>query len=359
MKRLILVAFALLTCLVGRAQYRDSENLWERLDWDDSKLHILLDTRFDFLYGTGTGADQRQFNGQSLRLWLEGEIVPGIRYRLRHKLNRPQTPALDNLSDATDHMWIAFDIGKKRAWTITVGKQSVQLGTFEYDYNPADNYLSTQVNSGFDGHKIGVNAAWKFLGQTLNLQVFSPVSAQFTDADYRSKAMGGSVMWAGSLFKGALKTRTGYTVLQRSSKKTYDWFTTGWQVNAGGFTAEADYYLGGYNVDYATGGLGMREVRDQSAALNLRYGWKHWYPSVKGIWDNRRDTQSGSDVFQRFGVQAAVELYPFKGHKWVGDLRFHLVYSFTTTGYKGVFRETPRVNRHQILAGVRWFFVAK
>ena len=352
---LLLFTFALRT--LSFAQESESESA-ER---NNDKLHIRLDTRFDLKYMTDAEQEVFQFEAQALKLCLDGEITPGIRYKLVHRLNVSQEIASDGLSKATDQMWLAFDLGKRRNWTLTVGKQPVQLAAFEYEYNPADNYLSTRANATFDCYQIGANIAYNFLGQTLNLQVFNSGRPQFAESRYENKALAGSLSWAGSFLEGALNTRLGYMALQHSSSKLYSWVTTGLQVNAGAFTSEMDYYIGTYNVlyDEISPDLGRREARDQSASVNLRYRVGKWCPIVKGVWDLRRDNQFDANILQSFGVQAAVEFYPFIGRKYLSDMRLHLVYNYVTTDYMGPFQSTPRMHRHTILCGIRWLFTAK
>lgn len=359
MKKTLFLLILLSVALRASAFAQESES--EQGERNNDKLHIRLDTRFDLKYMTDARQDVFQFQAQALKLCLDGEITPGIRYKLVHRLNVSQAIGSDGLSKATDQMWFAFDLGKRRDWTLTVGKQPVQLGSFEYEYNPADNYLSTRANATFDCYQIGVNVAYRFWGQTLNLQLFNSGRPQFAESRYENKAIAGSLLWAGSFLQGTLNTRLAYTALQHSSTRLYSWVTTGLQVNAGAFTSEMDYYIGTYNVlyDEISPDWGRREARDQSASVNLRYRVGKWCPIVKGVWDRRRDREFDSDALQSFGVQAAVEFYPFQGRRYLSDLRFHLVYNYVTTDYMGSFRTTPGVDRHTVLCGIRWLFTAK
>lgn len=359
MKKTLFLLILLSVALRASAFAQESES--EQGERNNDKLHIRLDTRFDLKYMNGGGQEVFQFEAQSLKLWLDGEITPGIRYKLVHRLNQSQAIGSDGLSRATDQMWFAFDLGKRRDWTLTVGKQPVQLGTFEYENNPADVYLSTRVNSTFDCYQIGVNVAYRFLGQTLNLQLFNSGRPQFAESRYENKAIAGSLLWAGSFLQGTLNTRLAYTALQHSSTRIYNWLTTGVQLKTGGLTTEMDYYLGSYDVPYDEISVdwGRREARDQSASLNIRYRWKRWAPHLKGVWDRRYDKQLGRDALQSFGVQAAVEFYPFQGRRYLSDLRFHLVYNYVATDYMGPFGTAPGVDRHTVLCGIRWLFTAK
>lgn len=359
-----LLAFIIATLIYpAAAQYRDSESFMDKLLWNNDMLNVMLDTRFDAQYRSGL-EDGRElgFKGHTLKLWLEGEVVPGIRYRVRHRLNKPQDSMRDNLSGATDHAWIAFDFGKRKQWTITAGKQSVQLGTFEYDYNPADIYLGTMVYDDVDGYKVGLNAAYRFMGQTFNLQLFNSDESQFASYEYRNKALAGSFLWEGNMLDGMVKTRWAYTLFQHSSSKYYSWITTGVQLNTGMLTTELDYYIGDRNMDYSSvvsGASNLSLVRDQSASANFKLWLGKWHPSVKVTWNKRHDKDIHKDAYDNWGVQTAFEYYPFMGHKFVSDLRFHVAYAYNDTSYKGPWSHMSNHDQHLLILGMRWLFKTK
>lgn len=344
------------------AQHKESENILQKLIWDDTMLNILVDTRLDYQAVFDNGdLDNTGFRGQTFRLWFAGEIIPGIRYRIRHRLNKPQAPLVrDNYSSATDQAWLAFDIGKK--WTITAGKQSMQLGTFEYDYNGADIYLSTMVNGDIDLYKTGVNAAYKFLGQTMNIQIVNSDAPQFASDEYKNKALALNILWEGNLFNKTLRTRWGYGAFQHDKSKFYNWLTLGTQVNIKAFTAELDYFLGSRHMDYGSivgnDELGSRYVQDQSAALNLKYNLGKWKPSTKAVWNKRHDKDYDEDAYDGFGLQAALEFYPFT-NSLVKDLRFHVAYVYSQTDFQGIFSKQDDSDSHLVLIGTRWLFKAK
>lgn len=361
MKKLFLIAGAILLSLGAFAQHKESQNILDKLIWDDKMLNIMLDTRVDFQTTfNGSELDEATFHGQTFKLWLVGEIIPGIRYRVRHRLNKPQNALREGYSAATDQAWLAFDAGDK--WTFTVGKQSVQLGTFEYDYNPADIYQPTMVYNDFDGYKTGVNIAYKFLGQTMNLQVVNSDEPQFANEEYKNKALAVTVLWEGNLANDMIKTRWGYGAFQHSKTKFYQWLTAGTQFNFDKFTTEFDYYLGNRDMDYGDvverEDLGTRYVRDQSASLNLKYDFGKWKPSVKGTWNQRHDKGFDNNAYESLGIQAAVEFYPFTNNL-VKDLRFHAAYAYGNTNFEGEFAGMNNKDTHMILVGTRWLFKAK
>lgn len=362
MKKIYLIIFLGIFGLTASAQHKESENILDKLLWDDKMLNIMVDMRVDLQTEIKNGElDNASFRGQTFRLWLVGEIIPGIRYRFRHRFNKPQTPLIrDNYSSATDHAWLAFDIGKK--WTLTAGKQSMQLGTFEYDYNGADIYQSTMVNGDVDMYKTGVNAAFKFSNQVLNLQVVNSDAPQFASEEYKNKAFAMNFMWEGNLFNKTLHTRWGYGLFQHSKSKFYNWLTLGTQVNIKRFTAELDYFLGNRNMDYGSivdnNELGLRYVQDQSVGLNLKYNLGKWRPFIKGTWNQRYDKNFERNAYESMSLQGALEFYPFT-NKLIKDLRFHVAYVYTNTNFQGHFSNLNNEDTHLMLVGTRWLFKVK
>lgn len=288
----------------------------------------LMDIRLDMRVDGRVSEDYRTFQGHTFKLWLVGDITPDIHYRVRHRLNKPTEPLREGFSGATDQAWISFDFGGRRQWTVTAGKQSVQFGTFEYDYNPADIYLPTMCFDDLDAYKTGVNVAYRFRGQTFNVQLINSDSTQFASREWSDKALALNVLWEGSLWDGMVRTRWAYGAFQHSRNKIYNWLTAGVQFNAGAFTSELDYYMGKRMMNAV-------EVDDKSAALNLKYNFGKWRPQLKGTW-NERNGHSTS------GIQAVAEYYPFTGPK-VETLRFHAAYIYNDS-------------HHAALVGLRWLF---
>ncbi|MDR2953730.1 MAG: OprO/OprP family phosphate-selective porin [Prevotella sp.] len=362
MKKIYIILSGLFIALNLFAQHRESENILDKLIWDDEMLNIMIDTRIDLQSQMTNGElDNASFRGQTFRIWFTGEIIPGIRYRVRHRFNKPQAPLLrDNYTGATDQAWLAFDIGKK--WTITAGRQVMQLGTFEYDYNGADVYLPTMVYGDIDMYKTGINFAYRFAMQTVNLQVVNSDAPQFASEEYKNKAFAVNALWEGNIADRKLKTRWGVSTLQHSKSKFYNWFTAGTQLNLGKFTTELDYYLGNRDMDYSpiveSPDLGTRYVRDQSAALNLEYNFGRWRPSIKGVWNQRHDKEFDNNAYESLGAEAVVEFYPFT-KPIVKDLRFHLAYAYTNTNFEGEFAGMGNKDTHTIMAGTRWLFKVK
>lgn len=123
-----------------------------------------------------------------------------------------------------------------------------------------------------------------------------------------------------------------------------------------------DYYIGNRDIDYGTdvddADLGLRYVRDQSVAVNLKYNLGKFKPSVKGLWNQRNDRQYHSNAYESYGVEAVLEFYPFT-NKYLKDLRFHAMYAYMHTDFQGTFASLSDKDSHQFLIGTRWLFKVK
>ncbi len=350
MKKIYTAICAILLITSVSAQERQSQTIFERLIWDDKMLNIMLDTRTDFQVDTqDDDVTNSSFQAQTIKFWFVGEIIPGVRYRLRHRLNKPQAALpREGYSAATDQMWIALDAGK--SWTFTIGKQSVQFGTFEYDYNPADIYTGTMCFNDLDAYKV------------LNLQVINSDAPQFASDEYAKKAFAGLFLWNGNLFDGLISTRWGYGAFQHDDKKLLSWITAGTQLNIGKFTTELDYYFGDRYMNYGNvisdDNLGIRYVQDQSAALNLKHDFGKVKPFIKGTWNQRRDNDFGNNAYENLGIQVVVEYYPFT-NQHIKDLRFHAMYAYQNTDFQGNFSNLNSQDNQTVLVGMRWLFKVK
>jgi len=175
--------------------------------------------------------------------------------------------------------------------------------------------------------------------------------------------LAGLVLWEGNLFDNLIGTRWGYGVFQYSNDKFLNWITVGTQLNIGNFTTELDYYFGSRYMDYSAmvnnDAFANSFVRDQSVSLNLKYNFGQWRPSIKGVWNQRFDQNLGSIAYQTAGIQAVVEYYPFANNNFLQDLRFHAMYAYSFTDFKGNFASLEQQNNHTFLIGMRWLFKAK
>lgn len=311
-------------------------------------LNVLLDTRGDFVTTFDKeGVQDNSFKAQTFRVHVFGEATPFIRYKIRHRLNESDNPVgSDNFAKATDYAFIEIDAGSD--WTFKLGKQPIQFGTFEYDYNGADLYFTSLNVDDLDMYATGLNTQYRFRNQRFNFQIVNSSSTQFAVEKYRKKAFAFLFLWEGDLWNGMLKTRYSYGLLQRDKNKFNKWITLGTQLNLGRLIAELDLYRG-EKLTYIEEAqiLGI----DYSLSLNLTYALGKFKPVVKGIWNYRKHCDTKEKIIDSSGIQFAMEYAPFED-PLLQDFRFHTAYFYSGD-------KASDSNQNTALAGIRWLLKIK
>lgn len=137
-----------------------------------------LETRFDFdnIYTqehTPAALENHShdygFTGKYLNFILAGNINSHFSYFFRQRII--PKPGVPNLFDNTDFLYLKWNINKKFA--ITTGKQSLHIGSFEYDASPIDVYFYTNFWNNIACFQLGVTASYtdKAEKNTLLLQM--------------------------------------------------------------------------------------------------------------------------------------------------------------------------------------------
>lgn len=361
MRNKILMVLLTLCSAMGYAQHREGDDLVKKLQIKDP-FNVMVDTRFDLHYIFDNGkTTNKSFYGDILKVSLLGSITPKIQYTLRQKLNSDQiVNSRDGLSSSTDQAWISFQFAPQ--WNVKVGMQTIQFGTFEYNYNSADVYTPTTIFNDLTSSAIGVNLAYQWNNQVFNAQVVNSPYSEFSDQKDKDKTFAYNFLWVGDLFDGVYKTRWGYGLFEHTDSQYYNWFTIGNQINVGKFTTELDYYIGDRQMDYnsivSMAPAELRLVEDQAVSAKFEYNFGKWRPFVKGVYSKRYDKELAAAAYDVRGIEAVMECYPFKS-ELLQNLRFHAAYSYTATDFKNNYAAIPTKNENKVLVGVRWLFQVK
>lgn len=116
-------------------------------------LSIKFDARVDgkYDYFTKTSSDQFGFYGKYIFFQMAGDINRNISYGYRARLIKDN--AVPNLFDATDWMWVKFKFNKN--FSLSFGKEVLQIGGYEYDRNPMDVYFFADFWSNMAPFQLG------------------------------------------------------------------------------------------------------------------------------------------------------------------------------------------------------------
>ncbi|WP_372644967.1 porin [Ancylomarina sp.] len=191
------------------------------------------------VYLNGGDYEGIDFKTNQMRLEMRGEVVKGIRYRVRHRMNRgTSAEGLDNLSRATDIASISIDVAKN--FTITGGKQCTAFGGYEFDLNPIDIYQYSDMIDYMDNFLTGVDFAYQVKGQEFRFQVVNSRN-DYMDNIYNGlngveaskNALGYTLNWNGSLFDGIVQTRWSYSLFEDAKDMNTNYIALGTQVKLG------------------------------------------------------------------------------------------------------------------------------
>ena len=296
------------------------------------------------------------FKVNQLRLEFRGDLTEKIFYRLRHRLNRNTGPSSqDNLSTATDMMYVGFKINKKVA--ITGGKISQSWGGFEFDDNPIYVYeysdfinhmtpfligglLTYMPNKNHEFNINVTNSGNKKFRENYSKEDGTPLVG--TEDIVESKSPLAYIFnWNGNLFDGILQTRWAIGYEQETKHYGNTMITFGTKLHLPKFYMFFDYMRAHEDLDkkrYAQV-VGSNEILKNVIYNSFIYQAvyqpnEQWNFILKGTYDYARvgDVPAGVlDTHRKsFGYSISVEHMPFKGQ----DLRFFFTYVGRKYNYK-------------------------
>ena len=205
MRCLMLVVLCVVS-LGGKAQDSGDGIVLER---KGSRLtRLQFETRLAWMgeYLDGQMMDENTgFKGQFFNLRMDGQIVKGLDFSYRQRLNRRTE---QTFWDATD--WVTLTWHVNPHWQLSAGKQVVAIGGYEYDRAPIDLYYCSEFWQHIPCYQLGVSTTWKINTQhALLLQLCnSPLRPWVGNNQY-----GVNLMWTGHV--KAWQTLWSYNMMQR------------------------------------------------------------------------------------------------------------------------------------------------
>lgn len=131
-----------------------------RLNAQESDLFKLqFDVRMDYIHEqlSGEKVDAASgLKGRYLMFRLDGQITPKFSYSWRQRLNRVASD--QNFFDLTD--WIQLNYSPTQNWTLSAGKQVVQIGGWEYDANPIDLFFTSEFWNNINCFQFGASVTY-------------------------------------------------------------------------------------------------------------------------------------------------------------------------------------------------------
>ena len=161
-------------------------------DGEDWIPEISLDSRFS--YDRVIGGDLAGFGGDGFYLNIDGKISKHFSYSLCQK-RFTQHGEDDSVVDKTDWLTLSYDIGQV---TLTVGKDVLMVGSFEYDAYDIDSYfdMNSMFYNSFSCYQWGAKAMWTNRSETTSL-AFQVTNSPFSYAPKEENIYSYNLGWYG------------------------------------------------------------------------------------------------------------------------------------------------------------------
>lgn len=195
--------------------------------------HLTTDVRVDWqnTWRDGhTENDNSGFEGKYFIFRVDGEIVPGLTYSWRQRLNKMHGDA--TFFDATD--WIYLDYAMER-FNFSAGKQVVAIGGWEYDCYPVNIYSGSVFWNNISCYQLGVQAGFRpDRGSQLSLQI---TQSPFHTSQDRN-LYGYNLFWNGHY--GIFHALWSANMMQYSQGKYISYLSLGNRFDIGNVQIELD-----------------------------------------------------------------------------------------------------------------------
>lgn len=299
-------------------------------------------------YLTEGKLDEAAFKLNRVRLEILGTFSDRFSYHFRQSFNKYSNPySLDNLSSSVEYALVKWDMSRRFA--LTVGKQVIALGGYEYYVNAIKVREFSDFNNNINCYQAGVTGTLNLSPtQELVLQVLNNRSG--SDEDVYSFGLPeqvekakipilSTVNWNGLFFDRQLELRYAASWGQLADKKNLYYLTAGNILKTGPITAYVDlmYSREGLDSKGILSNLTDPEKFTPVTAQNASYFTviadfdyrlhPNWNIYVKGAYETSSIYKSNGffekGLYRRtWNAQACVEYFPMKNSELLIFLHF-------------------------------------
>lgn len=301
----------------------------------------------DFNDGT---LEEAAFKLNGVKLEILGTFGRDFSYHFRQSYNKYSNPhALDNLSSSIECALVKWDISKRFA--LTVGKQAIELGGYEYWVNAIKVREFSDFNNYLACWQAGVTGTVTLNdNQKLNLQLVNNRNGSDEDVFLygRPKGVGkvkvpmlATANWDGYFAERALNLRYSASWGQLAQGRNILYLTAGNVWQKGPVIAYVDLMYSREGVDSKglvselsasspEGGVTAQHVEYFSTIANCDYRiHPHWNIYLKGAYETARVYRANGPYTKglyrkTWNTQACVEYYPMKNSELL--IFLHLLY---------------------------------
>ncbi|WP_455966684.1 porin [Bacteroides fluxus] len=301
-------------------------------------------------YLTNGKLDEAAFKINAVRLEILGSFGKDFSYHFRQSFNKYSNPhVLDKLSSSVECALVNWKMNRR--FKLTVGKQALQLGGYEYWVNSIKVREFSDFNNNIACYQAGVNGAVSLSPtQQLNFQV---VNNRGGDEDEtflygRPEEVGkvrvpmlSTANWDGYFFDRGLNLRYSVSWGQLADKRNILYLTAGNVWEKGPVLAYVDFMYSREGLDSKglvselsasrpEGGVTAQHVSYFAAIANFDYRvHRHWNLYVKGAYETGSVYKANGfyekGLYRRtWNVQACAEYFPMENSELL--IFLHLLY---------------------------------
>ncbi len=334
--KLLLIVFLSILSLGKAQQMQSDDNITYRSIIPEDKQNLLrnidmfantqLAFRNDFTNGEYMGS---KFKFEQFRMEIKGYLHKNIYFRFRHRFTSTFEPqSIDKIIKGVDFAYLVFTLSDK--WKLTLGKTYADWGGIEFDLNPIDIYVYSDIIEMADNFLTGaelhfkVNDNHNFGFQILNSRTgsFDDIYDTVPDVVASKAPLAFVFNWRGSFWGGKISTIWSYSYFTEAKNYGKNYIALGNQFKSKHFDLAYDYKISQEGIDRT--GIISDEIPDNLynyAVKNTLYQ-SHW---VRATYKFNKKWHLCLDAFVDF-ADWKDDLDPLKTED-----RFRTVYSFIPT----------------------------
>ena len=314
------------------------------------KFNLYLNMQGGFNANFRDGFEEGAFKMRQLRIEMKGNINNWLSYRYRQRLNRSNDGGgmIDNVPTSIDYAGIGIKLNNR--FNLFAGKQCTAYGGIEFDLNPIDIYVYSDMIENMSNFMTGLNIGYNLTStQQLNLQILNSRNGSFDSTygiteneegklpDLKSGKLPlvYTLNWNGT-FNDIFKTRWSASILNEAKSKNMYYYALGNELNLDKFNMFLDFMYAQEGIDRngtitgivgRPGGHNVFDTGYLSVVTKLNYRFlPKWNVFVKGMYETASVTKSTEDIAKgnyrtSWGYLAGVEYYPMET-----NLHFFLTY---------------------------------
>lgn len=302
------------------------------------KVRLKFNTRFDFEALSPTNMDSSAssgIHGKFFNIMVDGEINEKFSYNYRQRISLNavdnfQFAGKDNKSNFHPIDWAYINYKVNNAFTLSGGQQVIQIGGWEYDYAPIDQYFWSDFWNNVYCYELGamINYTSKDRNHNLGFQISnSPFSTKKFSSLYAY-----NIIWYGNM--DWFKTIYSVNMIEYEKGHFINYIVLGNKFTFGGFTLELDL------INRASGEQ-KNFFADYSIIGDATYSFNNRFNAfIKAGYDeNLAQSSNAAFVYDRYVVPgtkylyygAGLEYFPIKDKK---DVRVHAYWTSNNADVK-------------------------